>query len=85
MTDDTGEAGVTRAKREVPLWRHILVRLVQAGLGCTVLPLASVYLNICALAGSASVMSRQVSNRRMGLSPGAMMRMARRARSGDVR
>jgi monofunctional biosynthetic peptidoglycan transglycosylase len=32
MTDDTGQAGATRAKREVPLWRRILVRLVQAGL-----------------------------------------------------
>jgi monofunctional biosynthetic peptidoglycan transglycosylase len=32
MTDDTGKASATRAKREVPLWRRILVRLVQAGL-----------------------------------------------------
>ncbi len=32
MTDDSGQAVGNTAKRSVPLWRHILVRLVQAGL-----------------------------------------------------
>ena len=32
MTDDSGQAVGNTAKRNVPLWRHILVRLVQAGL-----------------------------------------------------